>query len=165
MLFSHRWGANEDEVTFKELRNGQGKSKTGYTKIKACGEQARKNYIDDFWIDTCCIDKRSSAELSQAVNSMYRWYQNAEVCYGYLADVPDDKEWLSAFRESDWFNRGWTLQELIAPNELEFFDKNWRYLGDRYDLTEEVKGITGIPTSVLHTFLLPSHYCIVARMS
>ncbi|KAI6002305.1 hypothetical protein F5J12DRAFT_906395 [Pisolithus orientalis] len=82
------------------------------------------------WIDTCCIDKRSSAELSEAINSMYRWYRNSQMCYVYL---------------NDWFSRGWTLQELVAPKEAEFFNKSWVSIGIKQDLTSLLEDITRIP--------------------
>jgi hypothetical protein len=101
------------------------------------------------WIDTCCIDKTSSAELNEAINSMFRWYQNAEVCYAYLSDVPsglgEGKEKAAALRESKWFTRGWTLQELIAPPKLQFVSNDWKeFLGDKASLGSLISKITGI---------------------
>src|SRR5436853_1289717 len=122
-ILSHTWGADGEEVTFKDLVNHTGKSKAGYTKIEFCGEQASRDGLRYFWIDTCCIDKSSSAELTEAINSMFHWYRGAAKCYVYLSDVSIpgcDKidhlpqlPWESTFRESRWFTRGWTLQELI----------------------------------------------------
>ncbi|EJF57898.1 hypothetical protein DICSQDRAFT_173520 [Dichomitus squalens LYAD-421 SS1] len=90
-------------------------------KIKMACAVAREAGFRYIWIDSCCIDKVSSSELSEAINSMYAWYGDADICHTYLADVPpgdaphsED----SSFRESRWFRRGWTLQELIAPAEL-----------------------------------------------
>lgn len=96
------------------------------------------------WIDTCCIDKTSSAELSEAINSMFAWYQEAKVCYAYLFDVPD-----RPLKASRWFTRGWTLQELIAPREVIFYDGNWRNLGDRTSLGPRISQCTRIPESIL----------------
>ena len=128
-ILLHRWEAGE--VTFKNLTDGTSKSKAGYGKIQFCGEQARRDDLEYFWVDTCCIDKSSSAELSEAINSMFRWYQKATRCYVYLSDVPIRKRkasdrsaehtWESAFRASKWFTRGWTLQELLAPSSVEVF--------------------------------------------
>ncbi|KAJ4224929.1 hypothetical protein NW757_014308 [Fusarium falciforme] len=85
------------------------------------------------WVDTFCIDKASSAELSEAINSMYKWYGDSNICYVYLCDVhPEDGSYGGpgrAFRESRWFTRGWTLQELLAPPLVEFFDSSWRSIG------------------------------------
>src|SRR5450432_838940 len=122
-ILSHIWEA--EEVTFEDLQNGTGTKKAGYNKIRFCGEQARRDSLQYFWVDTCCIDKSSSAELQEAINSMFRWYHNAGKCYVYLSDVSisgsikNDQfsqwTWEPAFRKSRWFARGWTLQELIAP--------------------------------------------------
>ena len=88
-ILSHTWRLNtEEEVTFEELTNGTGKDKPGYEKIRFCGEQAAQDDLEYFWIDTCCINKKNKAELSHAINSMFRWYRNATRCYVYLSDVP-----------------------------------------------------------------------------
>jgi hypothetical protein len=116
-ILSHRWEVGE--VIFKDLTDGTSESKAGYSKIQFCGKQARRNGLEYFWVDTCYIDKSSSAELSEAINSMFRWYQKAARCYVYLSDVSilerkesntsDEYTWESAFRASKWFIRGWTL--------------------------------------------------------
>ena len=117
-VLSHTWGADDEEVTYKDLVDGAGKSKAGYSKIRFCRKQAAKDGLQYFWVDTCCIDKSSSAELSEAINSMFRWYQDAARCYVYLSDVSvsglvrDDefsRRWKPAFKKSRWFTRGWTL--------------------------------------------------------
>ena len=128
-ILSHRWGADGDEVTFTDLKYGSGKNKAGHGKIQFCGEQARKDGLQYFWVDTCCIDKADHTELSKAITSMFRWYRDAVKCYVYLSDVStrnDDNNqteqtWKSDFRNSKWFTRGWTLQELIAPKLVDFF--------------------------------------------
>jgi hypothetical protein len=104
-ILSHRWGA--EEVTFKDLTDGTSKGKAGYGKIHFCGEQARRDGLEYFWVDTCCIDKSNSTELAEAINSMFRWYQKAVRCYVYLSDVSTRKRkasdtstkctWASAF--------------------------------------------------------------------
>ena len=86
-VLSHTWGADDEEVTLKDLVDGVGKSKAGYSKIRFCGNRAAKDGLQYFWVDTCCIDKSSSAELSEAINSMFRWYQDAARCYVYLSDI------------------------------------------------------------------------------
>ncbi|KAF2676051.1 hypothetical protein K458DRAFT_425005 [Lentithecium fluviatile CBS 122367] len=155
-ILSHTWGADAEEVTFEDLTNGTGKNKAGHEKIWFCGEQARQDGLQHFWIDTCCINKANKAELSQAIQSMFRWYRNAARCYVYLPDVTvaTDEEanpplWESAFRKSKWFTRGWTLQELLAPNTVEFFSRERRKLGDKTSLTQQIYKVTGIPHSVL----------------
>src|SRR6201746_2276182 len=86
-ILSHTWGADTEEVTFRDLTDGTGKCKAGYSKIRFCGEQARRDGLEYFWVDTCCIDKANEAELSHSINSMFRWYRNATRCYVYLSDL------------------------------------------------------------------------------
>jgi hypothetical protein len=157
-ILSHRWGT--DEVTFKDLTDGTSKSKAGgYGKIQFCGEQARRDGLKYFWVDTCCIDKSSSAELSEAINSMFRWYQKATRCYVYLSDVSIRKRkasdrsaectWESAFRASKWFTRGWTLQELLAPRSVEFYSREGKSLGNKRTLEQQIHEITRVPAAAL----------------
>ncbi|KAI6107093.1 heterokaryon incompatibility protein-domain-containing protein [Pisolithus croceorrhizus] len=163
-IVSHRWGK---EVTYKEMTrlhamNPQKKEdvrkRGGYQKIIMGCKRAKKDGYMWLWIDTCCIDKRSSSELSEAINSMYRWYHNSEMCYVYLHDV-DEREFpikqdFSRFGKSsgwpEWFSRGWTLQELIAPKEVEFFNKDWVSIGTKEYLTSTLEDITRIPERVLN---------------
>ncbi|KAK4949679.1 hypothetical protein LTR10_011520 [Elasticomyces elasticus] len=158
-ILSHTWGADYQEVTFADLIGGRSKSKDGYFKVHFCGEQARKDDLQYFWVDTCCIDKSSSTELQEAFNSMFRWYNNATRCYVYLSDVSTvvdttyDQETedhiRSALRRSRWFRRGWTLQELIAPTSVEFFSREGNRLGSKRSLAEDIHDITGISLEVL----------------
>jgi hypothetical protein len=158
-ILSHTWGEDVEEVTFGDLAKGGGKHKSGYNKIRFCGEQAQQAGLQYFWIDTCCIDKSDKAELSLSIQSMFRWYQNATKCYVYLSDVSTKKRkfddmlaqlsWESAFRSSRWFMRGWTLQELLAPSIVEFFSQEWERLGDKMSLKSLINKITGIPYKAL----------------
>ncbi|KAM3080399.1 hypothetical protein ACMFMG_005354 [Clarireedia jacksonii] len=156
-ILSHTWAADTEEVTFQDLTYDTERNKPGYKKIYFCGEQARRDNLQYFWVDTCCIDKSNSTELAEAINSMFRWYHNAAKCYVYLSDVstkdyneidPSSQFWQS-FRKSRWFTRGWTLQELIAPRSLEFFCSNGRLLGDKKSLERQLHEITGIAVSAL----------------
>ncbi|KAM5341746.1 hypothetical protein ACJ41O_014777 [Fusarium nematophilum] len=142
-ILSHAW--EKGEVTFQDMEQARATSKDGYRKVKKCCSLARSNGFDHVWIDTCCIDKTSSAELSEAINSMYRWYQEATICYGYLADVSSPAELPS----SRWFTRGWTLQELIAPSEMIFFNRDWEVLGTKESLNQTISACTGIPEAIL----------------
>lgn len=133
-ILSHTWDI--DEVTFRDMHKDREavKGKAGYVKIQKCCEKARRDGLQYVWIDTCCIDKRSSAELSEAINSMYRWYERSTVCYAYLADVPSEGFWsetadYDALRKSRWFTRGWTLQELLAPSNVLFLGVDWEVIG------------------------------------
>ncbi len=152
-ILSHTWGGDLDEVTFEDLEGGIGGSKAGYQKIEFCGEQAARDNLHYFWVDTCCIRKSSDSELTSSLNSMFRWYNNATKCYVYLSDVSaciEDNQrprptWAAAFRKSRWFERGWTLQELLAPESVEFFSKERVLLGNKVTLKEHILDITGIP--------------------
>jgi NACHT domain/Heterokaryon incompatibility protein (HET) len=158
-ILSHTWGADEDEVTFDDLQKESGQSKAGYAKIQFCGEQARKDGLQYFWVDSCCIKRSSDSELSESINSMFRWYQGASRCYVYIGDVSTTKRkrgdenaqdaWKQAFRDSRWFTRGWTLQELLAPRSVEFFSKDGHRLGDKQSLDQLIHEITGIPILAL----------------
>jgi hypothetical protein len=157
-ILSHTWGPSNEEVTYQDLLNSTGKDKIGYRKLTFCGEQAAKDGLDYFWIDTCCIDKSSSAELSEAINSMFRWYQNAEMCYVYLSDVSSSTSdrnakfswrWKRKFRKSKWFTRGWTLQELLAPRDVIFYDRNWRKLGTKSGYARWISKIAAIDPKAL----------------
>ncbi|THV43885.1 hypothetical protein BGAL_0834g00010 [Botrytis galanthina] len=170
-ILSHTWGADTDELTFEDLMNGTGQGKSGYRKLQFCGEQAKRDGLRYFWVDTCCIDKKSSAELQTAINSMFRWYKNAVKCYVYLSDVSINNHeqsnvfsWLPSFRESRWFTRGWTLQELIAPSSVQFFCSNGILLGDRKSLQQEIHEVTGIDVSALQGKNL-SEFSIEQRLS
>ncbi|KAI9768033.1 MAG: hypothetical protein M1839_004296 [Geoglossum umbratile] len=149
-VLSHTWGLDDEEVTFNDLVNGMGKSKAGYRKIGFCRQQAANDGLRFFWVDTCCIDKSSSAELSEAINSMFCWYQDAARCYVYLSGVSvGTGRWKTAFKKSRWFTRGWTLQELLAPGSVEFFSVEGEPLGDKKSLEQTLHEITGIAAQAL----------------
>src|ERR1700749_1035382 len=86
-ILSHTWDVGCDEFTFQDITSGRGREKVGYKKIQFCGDQAKEDGLEYFWVDTCCIDKSSSAELSESINSMFQWYKNAKVCYALLSDL------------------------------------------------------------------------------
>lgn len=157
-ILSHTWTEGQ-EVTYHELVAGTGKDKSGYAKIRFCAERAAADGLEFFWVDTCCIDKTTSDELSTAINSMFRWYQRAAKCYVYLSDVdvPNDNgdaentstAWKAPLCRSRWFTRGWTLQELLAPFSVEFFSQQGKLLGTRTSLVVEIHNATGIPIEAL----------------
>lgn len=173
-ILSHTWGADDDEVTFTDLKEGSGKNKAGFTKIRFCGEQALKDGLQYFWVDTCCIDKSSSVELQEAITSILRWYQDAAKCYVYLFDVSltvhatqkhsTDDPLRRALLESRWFCRGWTLQELIAPASVEFFSREGAHLGSKRSLEQDIHNITAIPVEVLRGAPL-TDFAVVERLS
>jgi Heterokaryon incompatibility protein (HET) len=153
-ILSHRWGPQTEEVTYRDVVDSNGRGKAGYKKLTFCAEQARRDGLLYFWVDTCCIDKSTSDEVQASINSMFRWYRNAARCYVYLSDISIDGDqsqtsWEAAFRASEWFTRGWTLQELVAPASVEFFTKEGRRLGDKTSLKQQIHEITGIALPAL----------------
>lgn len=195
-ILSHTWG--DAEVTLQEMLRLQSSDpesdpaistvlrKSGYEKMLRCAERARLDGIDYFWADTCCIDKSSSAELQEAINSMYKWYQESKVCYAFLSDISsvamtqavgEDRNrmpqsvrrWnsvlgsdedisqyrsshisqMTILRTSKWFTRGWTLQELLAPRTVLFFDDAWNIIGTKRDLAKALEDITGIDSNII----------------
>ncbi|KAF5984577.1 vegetative incompatibility protein het-E-1 [Fusarium bulbicola] len=163
-ILSHTWLLDaRGEVSLQDLTHGIARSKAeGYSKIQFCGEQASKDGLDYFWLDTCCIDQHSSAVLEEAIISMFSWYRKAAKCYVYLWDISINKEdnekaeqnlprglWEEAFRNSRWFTRGWTLQELLAPKSVEFFSREGLRLGDKSSLESLIFKITTIPVIAL----------------
>jgi hypothetical protein len=156
-ILSHRWGNPEDEVSFEDMLNGRQEGKKGYMKLIGCCKQAQKDGLRYVWIDTCCINKASSAELTEAITSMFTYYERSKVCYVFMDDVlidstPKENLYSSSFSRSAWFTRGWTLQELIAPLRVKFFDSSWSFLGLKTDelLCPVIESITGIDSTVLN---------------
>src|SRR5438876_9441565 len=84
-------------------------------------------------VDTVCINKSSSAELSESINSMFHWCKNAAVCYVSLDDLRPDASAEDGLANCRWFTRGWTLQELLAPKTAQFYDIAWNYRGSKLD--------------------------------
>ncbi|KAH8886973.1 HET-domain-containing protein, partial [Thozetella sp. PMI_491] len=154
-ILSHTW--DDDEVSFQDLMGGLGENKTGYRKVEFCANQAQKDNLQYFWVDTCCIDIWNPREREKAISSMFRWYQNAKTCYVILSDisVPDaadiyrQNSWEPSFKKSKWFTRGWTLQELIAPESVEFFSSEGHFLGSKRSLEHLIREITSLPAKVL----------------
>ncbi|KAK3995539.1 putative vegetative incompatibility protein HET-E-1 [Cladorrhinum sp. PSN332] len=162
-ILSHTW--DNQEVLFDDIFDEQKPlpvHKKGFKKVKESCEQASKDGFNYIWIDTCCIDKSSSAELSEAINSMFRWYHDADRCYAYLSDVniPESEDRPSkSFEDSRWFTRGWTLQELIAPRDIRFYDCQWNLIGSRQPhsnnnlripgLAKRIRKCTNIPLEIL----------------
>ncbi|KAF1938750.1 HET-domain-containing protein [Clathrospora elynae] len=171
-ILSHTWQDNE-EVTLDELIEGSNKEKAGYNKIRFCAQQAKRDGLEYFWVDTCCIDRADRAKLREAISSMFRYYGDAARCYVLLSDVPYGKRkvdteaveytWSTAFRTSRWFKRGWTLQELLAPRSVEFFSKEWRRLGDKISLQRRIHEAARIPEAALQGVPL-SHFSIDDRL-
>ena len=179
-ILSHRW-VDPMEVDYEEMtqltmmafeEQTEIRDRSGYKKIVDTCKQAKKDGYKWVWIDTCCIDKRSSAELSEAINSMYRWYENAKICYAYLHDVlgsfprkTNDARYSKSNGWPEWFSRGWTLQEMIAPNDVQFFDKNWKFVGSKITLATTLTKITRVPEHILENGLNDNRPCVAQIMS
>ncbi|KAI5992317.1 heterokaryon incompatibility protein-domain-containing protein [Pisolithus orientalis] len=173
-ILSHCWGEVDQEVSFKEVKKflsmtqekrNEIRERPGYQKIILTCRQAQEDGLKWVWVDTCCINKDSSAELSEAINSMYQWYESAEVCYAYLHDAVGD--WMNRGESMlipRWFSRGWTLQELIAPKVVYFFDRRWECIGDREKLADILSDTTRIPKYVLKHGLDPRVRPCVAQV-
>ncbi|KAL0941518.1 Vegetative incompatibility protein HET-E-1-like protein 2 [Colletotrichum truncatum] len=157
-ILSHTWGP--EEVTFQDWKNlAYAREKRGFQKIELARTQAIRHDLKYLWVDTTCINKESSAELSEAINSMFSWYRNAEVCYAYLSDVSEENDpdestsrraLFTRVSKSHWFTRGWTLQELLAPQQVLFFSREWRQVGTRKSLADVISKTTNIGTTYLY---------------
>lgn len=158
-ILSHTWG--DGEVSFQDMSSADRLQKQGYAKIETTCKLAREYGLRYAWVDSCCIIKLSSAELSEAINSMFRWYKKAAVCFVYLADLNGS----TTLARCRWFKRGFTLQELIAPARVEFFDNAWKGIGTKVDLCGPIERITGIPSNVLCGMTDVSQVPVARRMS
>lgn len=145
---------------------GTEQQKRGYQKVKNFCKHANHQYV---WVDTCCIDKSSSAELSEAINSMFNWYRDAEVCFVFLnIKTAGPKISTDELRNARWCSRGWCLQELIAPSQVKFFNRDWALCGDRQGLAEKLYKVTNIDPELLYRApgdQLGQHFSIAKRMS
>lgn len=176
VVTSHRWSSNES--TYKDVLKKKNPEREGYQKILRFCAFARQVFrdpkspekpIDWIWIDTCCINQNSSAEVSESINSMWSWYSQATHCIAHLKDVRSftsgggQEGVLFDFRKSEWFERGWTLQELLAPQCVVFVTHNWEVIGRKSPddhactvtstiLNDVVAEVTGIPKDVLCGF-------------
>ncbi|KAK4183261.1 ankyrin repeat-containing domain protein [Podospora australis] len=180
-ILSHTWGPEEvslqdilsdDDGTYDKIKH-----RAGYRKILRTRDIAASHGFDYVWIDTCCIDKSSSAELSEAINSMYRWYEESDMCYAYLEDMlfipikysrsykTGYRNFYEALKPCRWFTRGWTLQELIAPAAVMFYDREWTEIGDKQSLATMLCEITTIPDTILLRQSSPASASVAERMS
>ncbi|KAI5927122.1 heterokaryon incompatibility protein-domain-containing protein [Camillea tinctor] len=167
-ILSHTWGP--EEVSFQDIQDlDSAKQKQGFDKIRKCCEQARNDGLEWAWVDTCCIDKTSSAELSESINSMFKWYEASTICYAFLMDIESwfgfDKI-LKTGRPSQivWFTRGWTLQELIAPLRVTFFSTDWKPVGAKHLMSEKLSHFIGVPASILERKQPLSSIPVLSRM-
>jgi hypothetical protein len=190
-ILSHRWVG--EEITFRqieryshELRNvaSQQKMSPQLDKIRGACRTARQLGLSWIWIDNCCINKESTTEEAESINSMFKWYRDAQVCITYLSDVGPGStatnlaqstdggevnysvfQSLVSKKPSEWFSRGWTLQELLAPHDMRFFDMDWNYMGTKTSLAREIEAITGIEADYLTGSRNFRTACIATKMS
>ena len=163
-ILSHTWG--DDEVDFQDFQDERtARLKAGWIKIKMTCLNALRDGLGYAWVDTCCIDKSSSAELSEAINSMFFWYRQADKCYVFLSDFepgcrPDDQ-----LPRCRWFRRGWTLQELLAPRIVQFYDKIWAEIGSKTQFCHIISTVTSIPKEAILDETPLAHYSVSQKMS
>lgn len=163
-ILSHTWDYG-NEVSYQDMSSLYVPSKKGYAKIIETCRLAINHGLEYVWVDTCCIDKTNSGELSEAINSMFRWYQRSQVCFVYLADYK--YEGIRNYFPSDcrWLGRGWTLQEMLASSRIHFYDQDWYPLGTKADFATQIERITRIPTHTILGLAPPSSYSVAQRMS
>ncbi|KAF5340102.1 hypothetical protein D9758_013154 [Tetrapyrgos nigripes] len=151
-ILSHTW--QKEEVLFRDIQNLEiARCNAGYANIENACARARQYSFEWIWIDSCCVNPENVAELSKVIASMYRYYEDAGLCYVYLCDVSVSnicrpRDIASALKESRWFKRGWTLQELLAPKQVVFLDQNWTTIGTRWSLRKAISAVTAIPVAV-----------------
>ncbi|KAJ5050308.1 uncharacterized protein L3040_002191 [Drepanopeziza brunnea f. sp. 'multigermtubi'] len=187
-ILSHRW--DDEEITFNEYHSfiaqlsSEQPLPPQLEKIRGLCLKAREQKLRWVWIDSCCINKGSSAELAEAIHSMFKWYRDSKVCFAYLGDVRKSesvarnsegaKVSFSVFNQveerepskpSVWFSRGWTLQELLAPRHMEFYDTSWELLGTKSSLMSELQEVTGIDGQYLRGDMHFSSASIATKMS
>lgn len=158
----------DDEVTFQDMANlEKARKRKGWGKISMACREALHQGCQYAWVDTCCIDKTNSAELSEAINSMYSWYQCADICFVYLADYALDRINLNEFAKCRWLTRGWTLQELIALGVICFYNAQWSTIGYKGEPTicGALSTLTSIPISVLRHGSRVSSYSAAQKMA
>ncbi|WPH01259.1 HET-domain-containing protein [Acrodontium crateriforme] len=166
VILSHRWSKNEDdEILMQGIIQGTATKKKAFAKLNGAMLEAQFYGYEWIWCDTCCIDKTSSAELSEAINSMFAWYKEADTCYVYISE-PDISS-VEDLPKSDWFSRGWTLQELLAPPFVEFYTHDWRLIANNLatEVVEILSRITLIDGAILMKTENISSVSIAERMS
>lgn len=164
-ILSHTW-AKKGEVSFQDISQSYASSMSGYDKIKKTCRRALRHGLKYAWVDTCCIDKTSSADLTESINSMFKYYRDAQNCYVYLSDLPTGLEFpRSHLARCRWFTRGWTLQELVACGDLRIYDKGWNFVGSRREFSAVISSITNIDENVLRGEKTVQSFSIATRMS
>ena len=209
-ILSHRWlPEDEQEIRYPDIVNQRDglEAKAGWNKLQWCRRQAVLDDLSHVWADTACIDKSSSQELTESINSMYQWYKEAKVCYVYLHDMPDPETELNdfgpviaeadiadaittdglqpsliasiedhipsiwdtwdrvAFEKCTWFTRAWTLQEMIAPQQVRFYSQSWRFICNLSDIVPEIVELTGVHEALWKARRHLSTFSVAQKMS
>ena len=162
-ILSHTWSA--EELTFQEMTAGTGSKKKGYHKIRETCRLASEQGLGWAWVDTCCIDKASSAELTESINSMFKWYLDTAICFVWLEDLEPAADIGSSLSQCRWITRGWTLQELLAPEEIYFYDRSWTKRGSKSDLKALLSEVCKIDLGSLSNPRSLSQKSVAQRMS
>lgn len=183
-ILSHTWAAGE-EITLQDMSSPYLPTKKGYAKITETCRLALAHGLEYAWVDTCCIDKTSSAELTESINSMFRWYQKARICFVYLSDMHAASMSAKAeLAQCAWFTRGWTLQvkavylscyfngiayndsqELLAPRKIQFYNSQWACIGIKGHFDKDLSSITGIPVMAIQGTMRVGNFSVAQRMS
>ena len=176
-ILSHCWshGRGLEEPTYQQVLAGSYRDDSpGWWKVTECCQIARSRGLHWAWIDTVCINKLSSAELSETINRMYSWYERSVECYVFLEDVSVVRREVNhrlshlapdGFGLSRWFTRGWTLQELLAPPTVRFYDKSGHLIGTRSEMATSISYATGIDPFYLRKFKPIEHASVAQRMT
>lgn len=164
-ILSHTWDHGK-ELSYQQMKEGStiDENGVGWQKLYHTCRIAKAQDIPYAWIDTCCINKADIPELTESINSMFKWYQKAYVCYAYISDW-EPGAGVAAFCDCKWFTRGWCLQELVAPYSVQFFDRGWNYCGDKSSLKHHIAKITRIDLDVLGESRLIHYKTVAQRMS
>ncbi|KAF9472272.1 hypothetical protein BDN70DRAFT_998245 [Pholiota conissans] len=161
-ILSHTWLRSEPgEITYDLWRKRDfDLLHPGYRKLVQFSRATLEDHgMTLGWMDTVCIDKSSSSELDESIRSMYKWYEDSSICITYLAESSS----ITDMANDSWFTRGWTLQELIAPYTLKFYDRNWNQLTSSSNdkshegVQDQIKLATSITTGELALHYMPNH--------
>ncbi|KAH7382436.1 hypothetical protein DE146DRAFT_623806, partial [Phaeosphaeria sp. MPI-PUGE-AT-0046c] len=159
-VLSYCWASDIDEVSMDDIEGGTAYTKTGYAKLRLFAQRAREDGLQHFWTNMCCVNRSHNLAISDAIIDTFPWFKGSSKCYVYLSDVSAvdeskgsvvarEAQWQHSFENSRWFTRSWTLQELLAPESVEFFSAEGRRLGDKRSLEDKIEYITGIPRAAL----------------
>jgi hypothetical protein len=161
----------KDEVLFADMADPdraysqETKGKQGFAKLEMCSRIALDHGLQYVWIDTCCIDKNSSAEISEAINSTFRYFAESELCIAYLDDLEDHTKDDYFLSRSTWFSESWTLPALVASGDLHYYSHNWKKLGSKASLSRQTSHVSGVTERVLVDPSALASICVSEKMS